>query len=526
MNLDALRRFLGRKTVSAARRRARLTLESLEGRWVPSTVTVGPGQSINAALAGAHPGDTIQVSPGTYTEAVTVARNSSGQALDGVRLQASAGVTIKSPAALTGFTVGTGSAAYDIGAALIDIQGANNVQVSGFTVDGSSNTDGNLAAGVRVIGGGSATVTGNTVIGLTTTNNPSAFGIGVQVGTHRGGGSAGTAKVVNNAISNYLDDGVLIDGAGSAATVQGNTITGQGVSAAEPQYGVQVSNSASARVEFNAITANNFHNDPNTVAAGVLVYATGGKQTVVARNTIDSNQTGVYVWVSSRAQVLSNDITNSGNSGGVVLDTSNNDTVKDNNVCGSAGDGIDLYSAGSNTVSNNDVHNASQDGVYFFASDNNSLNNNEVFCNGGNGVHLEASSSNTANDTDSFGNGLSGVYILGGQADTVKCSDSAFNIQDGVRLENTQSDSILGTVIALNGGAGVRLINAQNTVISHDIIVANAGGNVVADSASKGTVIDNSIVGPRDARECIGAAAVTQSWQCSVADSDAATAGL
>jgi parallel beta-helix repeat protein len=524
MDRKAQRTNLNPNGRPTTRRRARLRLEALEGRWVPSTITVDDDRAqkpdpnfttITAALNAASPGDTIQVYDGTYREALAVTKN-------GVKfLAAGSAVNIVSPATLTPVTIG----ADNIGAALIDVEGATNVVVNGFRIDGSANTDSNLAAGVRVIGNGSATVVNDTITGLVTTNNPSAFGIGVQVGTHRGGGSAGTAKVQNDAISNYLGVGVLVDGPGSAATVRDNAITGQGTTAAVPQYGVQVSNCASARVEFNTITANNFHNDPNTVAAGVLVYNTD-KQTVVARNTIDANQTGVYVWISSKTQILSNDITNSGNSGGVVLDTTTNSLVADNDVCGSAGDGIDLYSASSNRLFSNDVHNAAQDGIYVFASNNNLLNVNDVFANGDNGIHLENSSGNTMNDTGSFGNGRNGVYILGGQSNTLKSSASALNIQDGVRLENTQSNAVLGSIIALNGGVGVRLINSQNTTISNDIIVANAGGNVSIDPASTGTVISNSTIGPADARESRGSAFATLCWLGSAADCDAVTAGL
>ena len=64
-------------------------------RFGPPDIVVPPGGSIQAALDGASPGDVIHIEPGTYTEAVTVAK--SGIKLVGLSGSDGAGVVIENP---------------------------------------------------------------------------------------------------------------------------------------------------------------------------------------------------------------------------------------------------------------------------------------------------------------------------------------------------------------------------------------------------------------------------------------------
>jgi nitrous oxidase accessory protein NosD len=519
----AVRRILGSKRIPPARRPA-LRAESLEVRWVPAVLTVDPTagtfHTIAAAVAAAHTGDTVLVDNGTYDEAVVVAT-------DNLKLLANGtNVVVRPTAPVTPSALGS---ALGIGAAVVDVVGAKNVTVSGFKVDGTSSPV-DVYAGIRVIGNGSATITRDTVTGVNTAADAD-FGIGIQVGTFRGPGSPGTAKVDGNTVVGYKKVGILVDGAGSSATVTNNTVAGGGPAspfAGVGQIGVQVSADATARVEKNLITDNDSGSD-TAFATGILVDSVSTKKTVIDKNVIDRNQSGVYVFNSAGVQVVQNDVTNTGNNGGIVLDTTFDSVVKNNDVCGAQSDGISLvFGSSDNQVWNNDVHGA-QDGILLDGSDGpvdgNTLHDNDLFGNAANGAYLLNATNTQMFDVGTWGNGQNGVKIEGGAGNTLLESSSALNCSDGILLLNTTRNTIKGDVSALNGGVGLHLIGATDTKVTNSVLTANAGGNFVADGASSYT-IDNTVIGWTRVRQLTGAANDTDESASTCADADALTAGL
>lgn len=171
-----------------------------------SVIGVSPGQSIQAAIDAANPGDTINVFSGTYYERINVMKALSLSGIDngGGRPVLDAGglgsaVTLSSGgSALYGFEIrnsrGTGSAGI-------------KVVSSGNTVSGNLVHDGN--EGIELSGSSRNTISTNTA-----SNN--ALGIYIT--------SSGYNTITNNICSNN-DYGIRIEGS-IGNTIQGNTLTG------------------------------------------------------------------------------------------------------------------------------------------------------------------------------------------------------------------------------------------------------------------------------------------------------------
>jgi parallel beta-helix repeat protein len=470
-----------------------------------------------------------------YTEQLTVPAAKTGLKIVG----AEAGVVLKSPADVAKATV----AGADLGGALIDVR-ATKVEVRNLTLNGSTNTDGELYSGIRVVEGGSATISNNTITGLRTAADPN-FGLGVQVGSSRGTGTAGTAKIRNNAITDYLGAGVLVDGNCASADVRHNTITGRGAgNGGVAQYGVQVSRGATGRIESNTISGNTAAGN----SAGILFFETGGRKNVAARNTVTGNEVGIWLFntdgtATGRAEVLNNDVTFNGFSG-ILVDGSNDITVKNNCVRNNTGDGIGVYDSKDTVIFNNKVHNNGLDGIYvfggqadpvspcggsrggFLGTTNNSIKHNEVYSNGLNGLHLDSSSDNLAWHNQTWGNASNGVYVHGGTRNDIWLSTSATNTLDGILLQDTTYTTVIGNCLSTNGGYGLRLLNADNTFIALNLIENNSSGSIFISADSENvTTVANRTDDPITL-EAVGAAATTDSVLYSVADADAAVVTL
>jgi parallel beta-helix repeat protein len=514
------RRAVRRSTVS-------LRLEGLEGRWVPATITVNPSQSIQAAVNAASPGDTIQLADGTYTQTVTVSRNNANVLLNNLHFQGQhPGMAILTPPASIGSTD-----------AVLDLNGVTSVQIQNLVVDGNAQV---FDAGIRVRGGGSATIQ-QTTIRNTYNNGTGILGYGIRVGDNGdvlGSLTPGTAKIQNSTITNYNKGGIIVDGQGSSATIQNNTITG---STTDPnglttvsQIGVQVSNGASGRVQNNTITHNYFDFTSTIVALGVEIFNTTAA-TVVNNNNLPANESGIEVKQSSNVQVLNNDVDN-GAFDGIILTQATNNLVKNNEVNGAGGDGITVQSSSNNDIENNEAECGSGSGLFVGTfvvgvnSNNNTIKNNHFEGNAMDGITLENASYNTLLNNKTEQNGQNGVADYYGSHNTITQDQSVANIADGVTLVGTSYDTLNQDHIDSNGGFGISLHNALNTTINKCNVSDNDLGSLYIDSASAPSTVltgnhfddDGTMFQSANVGSCVDSTDV----QNSSAAADAATANL
>ncbi len=199
-------------------------------------IVVHPGESIQAAVDAAHPGDTVVVLPGTYEEAVCVTT-------DGIDLRGQ-GAVIRPPAA----PPTTPCAVIPAGIFLLgrldfasgnDTDPITDVTVSGFRVEGFE------SSGILVLGGRDVDIVGNTAV------DNEEYGIARFFST---GGSMRANRVMGSQEAGlYLGDSPNAD-----ATISGNTATDSGL------FGIFVRDSSHGTVVGNTSTGN---------CVGIVVFA-------------------------------------------------------------------------------------------------------------------------------------------------------------------------------------------------------------------------------------------------------------
>lgn len=253
-----------------------------------ATIAVpGDQATIQAAIDAASSGDTINVAAGTYTEAVVVNKS--------VHLVgAGAGNSIiQAPGSLP--------VATDINSVIVTVVGSGvNAEINGFTIAGPGPSGcGSIKAGIYVRGNANANIHDNSIVDVRdsgATISGCQNGIGILIGRDADA-TIGTATITNNLVVMYQKGGIMVDGAGSNASITDNTVTGIGTTAITAQNGIQISRGAIATLTGNTITGNSFHLDGSIWdwgATGVLLYQSGAV-TLAGGNNISGNDSALYI---------------------------------------------------------------------------------------------------------------------------------------------------------------------------------------------------------------------------------------
>jgi hypothetical protein len=258
--------------------------------------------AVGTAVLAAADGDTIEICSGVYVEQVTLTKRLTLQARPGHLPLLQAPPAMAEPRAI--IRVGAGFVA--------------QVTIEGLSVKGPGGAGcGSIRAGIRVDSGSSATIRNNRITDIR--EDPlgnCASGVGILVG-RQSDVITGTATIVGNVIEDYQKAGIVIDNAGSSASVRGNRIAGVGPTGVIAQNGIQVSRGAHATITENEIVFNFFLNpqlgtNPNcpegamtpvagecaATATAILIFQSGGPVAQAqfnAQNTLRSNQAGVIV---------------------------------------------------------------------------------------------------------------------------------------------------------------------------------------------------------------------------------------
>lgn len=160
-------------------------------------------------------------------------------------------------------------------------------------------------------------------------------------------GATGTIK--NNQITGVHRAGMLIRGAGTVATIKGNTITGTGPKLSGwAENGIQIDQGATATVVDNVIN-DHWWNTDDWVSTGLGIYSSG---VTAQRNTLMNNDLGVYL-VGDSNNFVNNEVLITYGSVDVndiygVFIYGNDNGVRQSNIFSSTGTGLGLGVMGTN----------------------------------------------------------------------------------------------------------------------------------------------------------------------------------
>ncbi len=502
---------------------------------VSLTLTVGSGagafSSIQAAVDAAWEGDTLLVSPGTYTENVQVNKSvsiisSSGNPEDTIVKaddpdKPGFSVTADS-VTISGFTV---SGASEEGAAGVYLEG-----VSGCDLSGNVLSDDYF--GIWLSESENCTLSGNTVTG-------GRFGIYLEGSDNNTAGENSISSVStcglwleeasgNELSGNELQDngyGIAVLDLSNGNELQNNTISGSAES------GFWLSSSGANVLRNNSMQANTFNfmdeyfgfgyilpNDIDTsnLVDGKPIYYLVGESDLV----LDSASNAGTVYLIGCENVTVRDLVLEKNGVGVFSFGASNSTLYNLTVSDNEFGILSMVNSDSN-CSNNTVEN-NMCGIYFVAGENNDLSNNSISDNEF-GIMLASDSSVLRNnllsgneynfgalpfieegtgdiDTSNLVDGKPIYYLIGESDRVLDASSNAgtvylfdcenITVRDqvlehnmyGISLYNTTNSSLVGNHISSND-EGLVLYDSCNNSIYNNLFMNLASVQLMGECA-------------------------------------------
>jgi predicted outer membrane repeat protein len=241
--------------------RFRPQLEALEGRCLPSTLTVtstadsGPA-SLRYEIAGAKNKDTIVFAPSLNGQTITL---TSGE------LDITKNLTIQGPGAGQLTISGGGSSR------VFEVASKNNVTVSGLMISNGHATDG---GGIYVDSGGTLTISNSTVSG----NSSTVYGGAVF--------NSGTLTISNSTVSSNTatDAGGAIENAGANVTISGCTLSGNSVGFGGYGGAIRNDNGGNLSISNSTLSGNSAPG-----GEGGAIFSLGGSTLTLTDCTLSSN---------------------------------------------------------------------------------------------------------------------------------------------------------------------------------------------------------------------------------------------
>jgi parallel beta-helix repeat protein len=227
---------------------------------------------------------------------------------------------------------------------------------------------------------------------------------------------------------------------------------------------------------------------------GIQLYSSNN---VITNNTISfSKAEGIGISGSSDNDISYNNVTH--NRYGILLYSSYNNSIKSNivkynhgSISIEKGIGIELESSNDNTIADNEISNNDGSGIGLTSSSNNTMINNEISSNEG-GISLTSSS-----DNQLLGNSLVlndyGIYIWLSSSNNMVISNSVFsNYVEGIAISSS-SNRITANNVSENG-YGITISSSQNCVDDNHLYMNDLDGIRIDSSSGQNTITGNRIL--------------------------------
>ncbi|MDH5733576.1 MAG: right-handed parallel beta-helix repeat-containing protein [Candidatus Bathyarchaeota archaeon] len=224
--------------------------------------------------------------------------------------------------------------------------------------------------------------------------------------------------------------------------------------------------------------------DSNTVDSKLVCYWINQSDRVVLSNA-------GYVALINCTNILVDNLNLTRNEQGILLVSTKNSTLTNNNVTENNQDGINLSWSSNNIISRNTITSNTINGMNLHLSLNNSISENSISFNH-DGLMLDLSSNNIISRNNITQNNRDGIGLDLSSSNFIFGNNLTKNTRHGIWLDST-NNTISENYISTNSWEGIWLYRASNNTMDKNYITGNGGG-IGFDWASLNIISRNNII--------------------------------
>jgi parallel beta-helix repeat protein len=269
-------------------------------------------------------GGTVNVAKGTYTEHVTITGKNN------LTISGNGNNTIiQEPNTLNS------------GGAIVDVTNSQHLDLNQLTVSGPFVVDSCATEeyGIRLNDKVSANIEHVNVLDIRPASDDyfgCQQGVGIVIGRQSASAIA-TATLRDVTVKNYAKDGILVDNAGSDASIKQSTVTGRGPTTLTALNGIQVSRGATATIKQTTVTGNVY--SPQTqgyTASGILIFQAG--KVDISQTSSNKNDVGFDIDAATQNSSFTQNTANNNTTNGFYVEaTAANNTFRQNTARNNTG---------------------------------------------------------------------------------------------------------------------------------------------------------------------------------------------
>jgi len=269
-----------------------------------------------------------------------------------------------------------------------------------------------------------------------------------------------------------------------------NNITIKNQTMANNNYGIYLFNTTNSLIEnitlknnindivlddssFNKIISNNMgQNENNSITLIKSDY------NLLNKNNISNGARGFYIFRSDQNEINNN--TMEGNRRGSIVRESRENVIKDNAfnlTVSEEDDGMLLEKSDNNTLKENNFYRNNRHGINLDNSHNNQIERNKADYNKISGMNiLESSYNRIFGNRVSFSIEESGFKIYDSNSNTIKYNDASYNMLNGLIFDNSHNNTIEGNLADGNNQNGLDISYSNGNRIENNTASNNTDG--------------------------------------------------
>ncbi len=184
--------------------------------------------------------------------------------------------------------------------------------------------------------------------------------------------------------------------------------------------------------------------------------------------------------------------------GGLVLENATNGLLYNNTLTKNVFFGIGLQSSYNNTIRDNTASENGQEGIHLVSfapnlSSNNTITNNTIFDNGNNGITLTIGCNNNTISHNSIINNFQGINLYQSHYNTLYNNSISQNRAEGIRLSRSNYTWIVNNNISFNEAHGIDISQSYYSDIINNTICKNEANGIFLENSFKNTLFNNTV---------------------------------